>query len=548
VPTNGRASRLQPLLLGLRPRLLAALLLTSAVTLAVAALALLSPLEQRLREDGESTVKTALGSSRAELVEIGVNPATGQLNAQELSKATNALRRRSDAEVTVLDNQLDVVSTGPGSTSQNVPDYYGQARRALTTGAPVHTLLGNELIVAEPLRMSATGRRYVVVLTKRLDYVSSAVQVVRKAFFEAAGAGLLIALLLGIGLTTTLLHRLERLRDATRELERRGPEASPLPQDRGTDEIGELSRAFARMQSQLRRQESARRAFVATASHELRTPLTSLDGMLELLEDDLNPAQLDLQDARERAARAREQARTLSNLASDLLDLSRLDAEVELRSEPLELGELSRAVAAELELGAAKREVALAVHQPVNSCWAQGDPGAVARIVRILLDNALRIVPLGSSVDVEASVDGQWAQIEVRDRGPGVPAAEREVIFERFQRGAATGGYSGFGLGLAIGRELATRMGGTLELVSTDVPGEGGACFRLRLLAVHDLGDETPTGVERRGAELRGAEQRGAELRGAERRGAEQYEAEQYGTERRGVEQHGAERRGAERR
>ncbi len=494
-PAQGEATRRRARptwLLGLRPRLLAALLLTSAVTLAVAALALLSPLEQRLREDGEATVKTVLGASRPEFAEIVIDPSTGQLDTQELRKAVSVLRRRSDATVAVLDSQLDVVAPAP-STSENVPDYYGQVRRALRTHQPVHTLIGNELVVAEPIQIS--GRRYVVVLTKRLDYVASAVAVVRKAFFEAAAAGFLIALLLGVWLTTTLLRRLQRLRDATRELERRGLEASPLPDDRGSDEVGELTRAFARMQSQLRSQEASRRAFVATASHELRTPLASLDGMLELLEDDLDPEQLDLQDARERTASAREQAHTLSQLASDLLDLSRLDAEVGLRSEPLELGELCRAVAAELELDAAKREVALLVAQPPEPCWAQADPGAVARIVRILLDNALRVAPPRSSIEVGSSTDGPWVGLTVCDFGPGIAPAERELIFERFQRGSATGGRSGFGLGLAIGRELAARMGGALELDETGAGGEcppasidrdQGACFQLRLPAAQE--------------------------------------------------------------
>ncbi len=182
--------------------------------------------------------------------------------------------------MTVLDSRSNVLFALPGA-SQNVPDYYGQVRRALATRRPVHTLVGDQLVVAEPIEIS--DRRYVVALTKRLDYVSSAVHVVQRAFIVAAAAGLLIALLLGLGLTSTLLRRLERLRDATRELERRGPDASPLPDDRGHDEVGELTRAFARMQARLRSQEAARRAFVATASHELRTPLASLDGMLELL-------------------------------------------------------------------------------------------------------------------------------------------------------------------------------------------------------------------------------------------------------------------------
>lgn len=468
--------------MGLRPRLLAALLLTSAVTLGVAALALLSPLEQRLREDGESTVLTAVSASRPEFAEIEAEPVTGQLQRGQLESAAGLLRRRSQATVVVLNSGLGV-EYGGEDQSQNVPDYFGQARRAFASHRRVNRLIGNELVVAYPLIIA--GHRYVLILTRRLDYVASAFDVVRHAFIEGAVAGLAIALLLGIGLTTRLLRRLERLRDATRELERRGLQADVLPEDERRDEIGELARAFARMQTRLRRQEAARRAFVATASHELRTPLASLDGTLELLEDDLANEPLDIEDARERTARAREQSRRLSQLASDLLDLSRLDAEVALRSEPLELGELARAVGAEFELAADSRHVRIDVRQPAQPCWAQADPGAVARIVRILLDNALRVAPTGSVVQLRTSAGSDWAQVSVHDAGPGVPESERDVIFERFQRGSATAGRSGFGLGLAIGRELAQRMGGSLVLAepATQAAEPAGALFELRLPA-----------------------------------------------------------------
>ena len=476
--------------MGLRPRLLAALLLTSAVTLAVAALALLSPLEQRLREDGESTVITALNASHTEFGEIAVDPATGRLNEEEVERNANALRRRSQASVTLLGSTLGVVYAGANSTNLDVPDYYGQARRALSTHKRVQTLLGDDLIVAYPLHIA--GKRYVLVLTRRLDYVASAFDVVQKAFLESAIAGLAIALLLGVGLTSTLLRRLERLSDATGALERLGPDASPLPEDRRHDEIGELARAFTRMQSRLHRQETARRAFVATASHELRTPLASLEGTLELLQDDLRAEHLDLEDARARTARAREQSHRLSQLASDLLDLSRLDADVQLRSEPLELGELCRAVAAEFELTAAERGVVIDLRQAERSCWVLADPGAVARIARILIDNALRFAPTDSQITLEPRACSHSAEIAVRDEGPGVPAAERELIFERFQRGSSTAGRSGFGLGLAIGRELASRMGGALELDSAGPPG---ACFVLRLPAAVGANFEEPAAV-----------------------------------------------------
>jgi hypothetical protein len=157
-------------MMGLRPRLLAALLLTSAVTLAVAALALLSPLEQRLRQDGESTVITALNAAHTEFSEIEVEGGTRRLDDEELERAANALRRRSQATVTLLNSQLDVVYAGT-SVNLNVPDYYGQVRRALRAHKRIQTLNGDDLVVAYPLKIAT--RRYVLVLTKRLDYVST---------------------------------------------------------------------------------------------------------------------------------------------------------------------------------------------------------------------------------------------------------------------------------------------------------------------------------------------------------------------------------------
>jgi signal transduction histidine kinase len=464
--------------LGLRPKVFAALLLSSAVTLAVAALALLSPLEQRLRDEGASGVFAAISASRPELAEIGTDPASGRPDRRELALTVAILRRRSGAEVTVLDGKLATVYA-PVEQDVDVPgNYYGLARRALREGRGVHTLIGDELVAVEPMRIGHGGSVYAVVLVRRQQYVISTVRIVRNAFIVAAAVGFGIALLLGIALTSTLLRRLERLREAAGRLDERTPD-EPILSDERHDEIGDLARAFASMQERLRRQEQARHAFVSTASHELRTPLASLDGTLELLEDDLDPGREDLEDARERTARAREQSRRLSSLAGDLLDLSRLDAQVPLRAEPVELGELCRAVAAEFDRRAAGRELEIRVHRALPACWAHGDPGAIARIVRILLDNALDVAPRGSLVRVSVALTERCAQVSVGDDGPGVPEAERERIFERFQRGSATGGRSGFGLGLAIGRELATRMGGSLTLLDP----ASGACFLVSLPA-----------------------------------------------------------------
>jgi signal transduction histidine kinase len=473
---------------GLRPRLLAALLLTSAVTLGVAALTLLSPLESRLRTDSVTTVLTALSTSRPEFDDIFVSR-TGQPDLAELRHQLLLLAQHASANAFAVDARLSPLI---GPLDPTLRGDISDVRAALATGHTSHRVAQGVLEVAARVRVGGPEGPFIGVgMRRRLSYVSEAGRVVRNAFITAAAAGLATALVLGLALTSTLLRRLERLRNSTREIQQRGLDAPP-PEPEGRDEIGELARAFADMYSRLRRQEAARRAFVATASHELRTPLASLDGMLELLDDDLQAEHLDLEDARERTAHAKEQSRRLSRLAADLLDLTRIDADVQLRSEPIELGEMSRAVAAEFELRAANAGVPLALEGGEQACWVSADPGAVARIVRILLDNALRVAPAGTPIRMEIDTGKQWAALAVEDRGPGVLDEDRERIFERFQRGSNMSGESGFGLGLAIGRELAGRMGGSLDLETSRGQGNGGnpgARFVLRLPIAHAMAE-----------------------------------------------------------
>ena len=134
-------------------------------------------------------------------------------------------------------------------------------------------------------------------------------------------------------------------------------------------------------------------------------------------------------------------------------------------------------MAAEFSLRAGERDVDLEVVPSDDPCWARADPAACARVVRILIDNALRYAPPGKPIEVIAAHDRGRVVVRVSDHGPGVPVEEREHIFERFHRGTASSLESGFGLGLAIGRELAERMGGELTLVDS----AHGACFALTL-------------------------------------------------------------------
>jgi len=507
--------------IGLRGRIVAVVLITTVATLAIASVRVLGPLEKSLRRADEQALKKTIPHNvvkRFERLPLGDLNTPGSTASRQLARAQQQLQTETGgAFVAVLGNAgldgLDASVLYPGSGISGDP--YTDVASVLTSHHPNFRVVSidgtqyasavipfkvRELIVKRPPPAKPkapahvagrvgfpTGRprppgawfttlRYAIVLRKSISEIPAAVHVITRAFLEAAAAGLVLTLILGIGLSGRLVARLRRLRRVAIEVEQDGP-TSVVPVDRARDEVGDLARSLAAMQERLRQQEEARRAFVATASHELRTPLTSLDGMLELLQDDLDYSDPDIADARDLVARARAQSRRLGRLAADLLDLSRMDAQVELRSEPVELSEISRAVLAEFELGADERGIRTSLELRGESAWALGDPGSIARILRILVDNALRISPRGSEIRVLLR-RGRVVTLSVCDEGPGVREEERDVIFQRFKRGRDTGGLAGFGLGLAIGRELARRMDGDLVV---EPAGAIGATFTLTL-------------------------------------------------------------------
>jgi signal transduction histidine kinase len=471
---------------GLRGRIVGVVLVTAVATLAVAAVALLGPLEQSLRKAEKTTLRNNLGRRTVNgFKDLRLGKLVSDRSARvQLDKRIAAVQNSLDDAIVTVHGYPGVNGSASqqlgGHADSDSDDSLDDVATAFRSGHQVFsfgTVDGREYARAAIPFLNG-GLRYVLAVRKNIGEIPVVVGVVRRAFLDAALAGLALTLILGIPLSARLVRRLRRLREAALELAQEGPGVE-VPVDRAHDEVGDLARTLATMQRRLRQQEEARRAFVATASHELRTPLTSLDGMLELLSEDLRDHDPDLEDARLLVERAHAQSRRLGRLAADLLDLTRIDAQVELRSEPVELGELSRAVLAEFELGAQQHDLHSSIEDLGRSVWALGDPGSIAQILRILLDNAVRASPDGSSVRVVLRGEPRVV-ISVSDQGPGVHPDERETIFERFHRGRDTAGQAGFGLGLAIGRELAARMGG--ELLLEDHP-EPGATFALCLPA-----------------------------------------------------------------
>ena len=185
--------------------------------------------------------------------------------------------------------------------------------------------------------------------------------------------------------------------------------------------------------------------------------------ILELLAD----GDLDEETRDEFLGQMREQVVRLTKLATDLLDLSRLDAgRLSVASEPIELSELAGELKASFAPRAAATQHPLELDAP-GPLPALGDAERVLQIGRILVENALVHTPAGTTVRLSTAREGGRALLTVANNGPEIPLADRQAVFERFYRLDGTRA-SGSGLGLAIARELAELMGGRVELDATD--------------------------------------------------------------------------------
>jgi len=312
----------------------------------------------------------------------------------------------------------------------------------------------------------------IVLMTSSLEDSLSSVAVVERRLAIAAVIALVVALLVGYGGASLHARRIRRLeRGAERIAAGRFDE--PVL-DRGNDELGELADAFDRMRVRLENLDRARREFIANASHELRTPLFSLGGFLELLDDE----ELEEATRREFLTTMREQVERLAKLATELLDLSRLDAgRMRVEADSVDLRDVAQVLCEEFRAVAEQGRHRLRVN-------ARGTPVALAdeqRVLqagRALVDNALVHTPPGTEVVIAVTSEGGRAVLAVRDAGPGIPAAALPHVFDRFYRAGADRA-SGSGLGLAIARELALVMGGDVTIDSR--PGRTSVALSLRL-------------------------------------------------------------------
>lgn len=277
-----------------------------------------------------------------------------------------------------------------------------------------------------------------------------------------------VALAVAIGSYPIIRRLTQRLEDLRAGVERWGAgDLSVRIEESGSDELAFLAQRFNHAAQRVERLLDSHKSLLANASHELRSPLARIRMGIELMDPAAAPAFK--QEIERNIAE-------LDQLIDEILLASRLDAkESDMGTlEPVDLTGLAaeECARAGAELVAADDNRALVVH---------GAPKLLRRAVRNLLENARRYSDGPVTVEVRREADD--AVVRVRDRGPGVPPAERERIFEPFYRLAgASERHGGVGLGLSLVRSITQRHHGTVSC--EDQPG-GGACFVLRIPCHH---------------------------------------------------------------
>lgn len=305
-----------------------------------------------------------------------------------------------------------------------------------------------------------------------------------EAFLASIGVSILwatalsaaLALVLGLLLSSRISGPLAALDAAVRRVA--SGELSAEVRVPGSDELSALASSFNAMTAALARAEEAKKRLIADAAHELRTPVTLIRGTVEAMMDGVFPA-----DASTLGS-VHEETLRLSRLIDTLRELELIDSGLlRLELEAVDLGETARRAAALFSATAAEKGIALsvAVSDPPPPP-ARGDYLRLEEVVYNLLSNAIAYAPVGGSVrvSVEAAAGALPVRLLVEDSGPGIPADERERVFERFYRldKARSSARGGRGLGLSIASEIVRSHGGSIRAGDSVL---GGAAFSVEL-------------------------------------------------------------------
>jgi two-component system, OmpR family, sensor kinase len=298
--------------------------------------------------------------------------------------------------------------------------------------------------------------------SSRFSTIKDAQGDVENTFFLIGGAALVAALLAGYLLAARTAAPLRQFAETAAEVDAGdlSPRLDPGPA--AASELRALADAFNHMLERLEDAFARQRRFVSDASHELRSPLTAIRGQLEVLARSDAPDAAEVRRVEELALA--EMAR-VERLVEDLLALARLDEGVGPALQGLAADSFLRELVGASDEGVEVGELA--------EGSLRADPDLIAQVLRNLIDNARRHAGAGGRVSVSSVAVSGGLCVRVDDDGPGIPAAERERVFDRFHRmeAARDRASGGSGLGLGIARSILVSHGGRIWIEDSPLGG-----------------------------------------------------------------------------
>lgn len=323
-----------------------------------------------------------------------------------------------------------------------------------------------------------------IVIAQRLRPTVEILNRLASVLFIVGGCGVVLAGAGGATVGRTGLRPVARL-TAAAERVARTDDLRPI-RVTGHDELARLTESFNMMLRALAESRERQSRLVADAGHELKTPLTSLRTNMELLIAASRPGARSLpeEDMADLHRDVIGQIEELSTLVGDLVDLAREDAPETV----FEVVDIAEVVDRSLER-ARRRRTDIDFTAVTESWFVYGDHAALTRAVVNVLDNAAKWSPAGEDVHVQMrQIGAGLMELTVDDAGPGIPEAERELVFERFYRATTARSMPGSGLGLAIVRQVVMKHGGTIAIERSE---RGGALIRIVMPGTPRL-DEGP--------------------------------------------------------
>jgi len=253
-------------------------------------------------------------------------------------------------------------------------------------------------------------------------------------------------------------HGLRPLTAIAGAIRRRDPASlEPLPEQPMPEEVAPMVAELNGLLLRLREALDKQKRFTADAAHELRSPLTALQIQLDMLSRARSA-----EETREALEGLRAGVKRAARLVEQLLTMARLEPQADARPRRVPLDQLLTEVATELEPLAEARRVQVRLAR-LERAAIDGEPQALHALVRNLIDNAIRYSPAGGEVRLALFTQAGAPALVVEDTGPGIPAADRARVFDRFFRLPGAGA-EGSGLGLAIVRQVADAHGAKVEL------------------------------------------------------------------------------------